>query len=190
MFKSAALLGVFVAFSGVLVLVFFGYDAMTYREDLSAQDIPVSSLALSPRRGGPKNLPIVEHFIDDDESEDSKGQKHKPKLVLLGVGWGNVALLKKLNPGDYHVTVISPSNYFCFTPLLPSATVGTLELRSLIEPIRYIIHKARGHFLRGTAQDIDFSAKLIEVRSSSFNGVEEHYYVPYDKVVIGVGQSS
>lgn len=190
MTRSLAFLGTFVVGSALFVGAFFAYDAMTYREDLSTQDIPVSELALHPRRGGPKNLPIIEHFIDDDESQDNKDQKHKPKLVLLGTGWGNIALLKKLIPGEYHVVVVSPSNYFCFTPMLPSATVGTLELRSLVEPVRAIIHRIRGHFLRGTAEDVHLSEKLIEISSTSINGSEERYYLPYDKLVIGVGMHS
>lgn len=150
-------------------------------------EIPVSELALNPKRGGPKNLPIVDHFIDDDQSEEHRRQKHKPKLVVLGTGWGNVALLKNLNKDEYHVTVVSPSNYFLFTPMLPSGTVGTLELRSLVEPIRRIVARINGHYLRGSAQDVDFSAKLVEVSSCDSSGAEQHFYLPYDKLIIGVG---
>ena len=80
------MLGSFVAVSGVLVIAFFVYDAYTYNEDPIATDIPVSELALSPRRGGPKNLPIADHFVDDDECPENKKLKHKPKLVILGTG--------------------------------------------------------------------------------------------------------
>jgi len=128
---------------GIGVVGFFIYDASTYREDLSWTDIHVSEIALSPRRGGPKNLPIAEVFIDDDDTEEMQKQKEKPKLVVLGGGWGSVALLKTLNPDDYHVTLVSPANYFLFTPMLPSATVGTLEFRSLVEPIRQLLQESR-----------------------------------------------
>lgn len=189
LYRSSAFLGIFVAVCGGLVVTFFIYDYSTYREDLSSVDIPVSDLALHPRRGGPKNLPIIEHFIDDDESETNKNQKHKPKLVLLGTGWGNIPLLKQLNSEDFHVTIVSPSNYFIFTPMLPSATVGTLELRSLMEPVRRVVARVKGRFLKGTAEDIDFSAKLVEVSSTSETGEKQLYYLPYDKLVIGVGKS-
>lgn len=39
---------------------------------------------------------------------------------------------------------MSPRNYFLFTPLLPSCTVGTLEHRSILEPVRYITRHKRG----------------------------------------------
>lgn len=188
LYKTFAYFGIFVAGTGIAIVAFFIYDATTYEEDLTSGEIPVSELALNPRRGGPKNLPIVEHFIDDDECDESKRQKHKPKLVILGTGWGNIAMLKKLMPGEYHVTVISASNYFLFTPMLPSGTVGTLELRSLVEPVRRIIARLRGHFIKGSAVDVDFSEKLVEVASHAPDGEEVRFYVPYDKLVVGVGK--
>lgn len=188
--KTFAYLGFFVVFSGALVVAFFLYDASTYRDDSDATDIPVSEYALNPRRGGPKNLPIADHLVDDDDSPEKKAQKHKPKLVVLGTGWGSVPLLKSLNPDEYHVTIISPSNYFLFTPMLPSATVGTLELRSLVEPVRRITARIKGHFMKAEAKDVDFSAKLVEVASKGPNGEEQRFYVPYDKLVIGVGMYS
>jgi NADH dehydrogenase FAD-containing subunit len=43
----------------------------------------------------------------------------------------------------YDVQVVSPRNYFAFTPLLPSVTCGTVEARSIVEPIRNIIKKVK-----------------------------------------------
>ena len=58
-----------------------------------------------------------------------------PRLVVLGTGFAAFNLIKHLKH-DYDVTIISPRNHFLFTPLLPSTTVGTIEFRSIIEPIR------------------------------------------------------
>ena len=49
-----------------------------------------------------------------------------------------MGVLKSLNPGDYHVTVIAPDTFNHFTPLLPSAAVGTVSLRSLVESVRKV----------------------------------------------------
>lgn len=180
--------GFFIVMTGVAVVAFFIYDATTYREDPSSEDIPVSELALNPRRGGPKNLPIAEVLVGDNDSEAMVQQNDKPRLVILGTGWGSIALLKNLNPGDYHVTVVSPTNYFLFTPMLPSATVGTLGLRSLVEPVRRIIQRVHGHFLKAEAEDVDFSEKLVEVSQVDANGKKQNFYLPYDKLVIAVGE--
>ncbi|KAL2001383.1 hypothetical protein VTN02DRAFT_1831 [Thermoascus thermophilus] len=190
LYRLFAWCGFFLVSSGVVVVAFFIYDASTYRPEPSAEDVPVSELALNPRRGGPKNLPIAEVLLGDEDTEERHAQKDKPKLVVLGTGWGSVALLKHLNPGDYHVTVVSPTNYFLFTPLLPSATVGTLELRSLVEPIRRILQRVRGDFVKAQAEDVDFSAKLVEVSQVDASGNKQHFYIPYDKLVIAVGSTT
>ncbi|KAI1325518.1 hypothetical protein F5Y16DRAFT_401377 [Xylariaceae sp. FL0255] len=186
-YRTAAIFGTGVGFVGALFAAFFIYDATTYKESITFGDCHVSEVALSPRRGGPKNLPIVDALLDDDESEEAQARKQKPKLVILGGGWGSVALLKQLHPDDYHVTLISPKNYFLFTPMLPSATVGTLEFRSLVEPIRRILTRVGGHYLRASAEDVEFSEKLVEVSQTDAYGKEVRFYVPYDKLVIGVG---
>lgn len=186
-FRAGAWLGISITVLGLGVVAFFLYDASTYKHNGNRSDINVSQLALQPRRGGPNNLPIAEVFIDDEDCEAKKRTKDKPKLVILGGGWGGVALLKSLNPDDYHVTVISPANYFLFTPMLPSATVGTLEFRSLVEPIRRILSRVHGHFIRAKAENVHFSEKLVEVSQIDSQGKEVRFHVPYDKLVIAVG---
>ncbi|KAF3935534.1 hypothetical protein ABW19_dt0201789 [Dactylella cylindrospora] len=186
--KTLTFIGFIGAVFGGTVVCFFLYDATTYKEEAGAFDIPVSELALYPERGGPKNLPIARVLVDDDESEGRVTCKHKPKLVVR-CGWGSVAVLKTLQPDQYHVTVVSPSNYFLFTPFLPSATVGTLELRSLVEPIRTIIARIKGHFLQAEAESVEFSEKLVEV-SQVIDGERRHFYLPYDKLIIGVGSKT
>ena len=186
-YKGLAGVGFFFLGTGALVVGFFVYDATTYKETYASTDIPVSETALSPRRGGPKNLPIAECLVDDDDSPRNIDQKGKPRLVILGTGWASVALLKSLHPGEYHVTVVSPANHFLFTPMLPSATVGTLEFRSLVEPVRRIVARIHGHFLKAEAEDVEFSEQLVEVSQIAANGEKQHFYIPYDKLVIGVG---
>lgn len=87
--------------------------------------LTVPEQAFRPKLGGFKNLPVVSHFLDDSIHEVNT----KPRLVVIGSGWGAVSVLEQLEKDDYNVTLISENNYFLFTPLLPSATVGTLEMR-------------------------------------------------------------
>lgn len=52
--------------------------------------------------------------------------------------------MKNVDTEEFNVVVISPRNYFLFSPLLPSVTVGTLEARSIVQPTRFITrHKKR-----------------------------------------------
>uniref|UniRef100_A0A7N2REP1 NADH:ubiquinone reductase (non-electrogenic) n=1 Tax=Quercus lobata TaxID=97700 RepID=A0A7N2REP1_QUELO len=71
----------------------------------------------------------------------SESENVKKKVVVLGTGWAGTSFLKNLNNPTYDVQVISPRNYFAFTPLLPSVTCGTVEPRSIVEPIRNIVRK-------------------------------------------------
>lgn len=65
----------------------------------------------------------------------------KKKVVVLGTGWAGISFLKDLDLSSYDVQVVSPQNYFAFTPLLPSVTCGTVEARSIVEPVRNIVNK-------------------------------------------------
>ncbi len=39
----------------------------------------------------------------------------------------------------YEVILVSPRNYFLYTPLLPAVATGTMEERSIVEPVRNLI---------------------------------------------------
>ena len=69
------------------------------------------------------------------------GTGNKKKVVILGTGWAGASFLRNIDTSLYDVHVVSPRNYFTFTPLLPSVTCGTVEARSIVEPIRNIVGK-------------------------------------------------
>lgn len=93
----------------------------------------------------------------------------KPTLVVLGSGWGATSFLKNFDSDEYNVVVVSPRNYFLFTPLLPSVTVGTLEPRSIIQPTRYITrHKKRKVAVyEAEAQEVDPEKKTVTFKGKS-----------------------
>ncbi|KAL6450009.1 NDE1 External NADH-ubiquinone oxidoreductase 1 [Candida maltosa Xu316] len=96
------------------------------------------------------------------------GEKKK-SLVILGSGWGAISLLKNLDTTLYNVTIISPRNYFLFTPLLPSVPTGTIDMRSIIEPVRAIINQRPGevNYLEAEAIDIDPTSNKLTIRQST-----------------------
>lgn len=105
-----------------------------------------------------------------------------------------MGVLKTLHVGDYHVTVVSSETFTTFTPLLTcmlyhpllesltssrsAAVVGTVQVRSLIEPIRKIIARLRGHFVQGKAVDLDMKQRLLEVETMTPDGKTANVYIP------------
>ncbi|KAJ2524328.1 NADH:ubiquinone oxidoreductase [Coemansia sp. RSA 2049] len=128
------------------------------------------------------------------DSASSAGNKDSKKtLVLLGTGWGTTTILKNIDTKHYNVVVVSPRNYFLFTPLLPSCTVGTTESRSIMEPIRHIAGR-RGKeikFYEAECQDIDVGKKelKIEYNSNLVEGTNANATanIKYDYLIVGVG---
>ncbi|KAK4456314.1 putative external mitochondrial NADH-ubiquinone oxidoreductase 1 precursor [Podospora aff. communis PSN243] len=131
-----------------------------------------------------------EIYQDRNPEPQVKPDPSKKTLVVLGTGWGSVSLLKRLDTENYNVVVISPRNYFLFTPLLPSCTTGTIEHRSIMEPIRTILRSKRGHvkYYEAEASSIDPDRKVVRVfDNSEVRGETTETEIPYDMLVIGVG---
>ena len=61
----------------------------------------------------------------------------------------------------------------------PAAAVGTVSVRSLIEPIRKVIARLRGHFLQAKAVDLVMSERLLEVETTAPDGTKSNIYLPY-----------
>ena len=76
------------------------------------------------------------------KASDADSVQQKERMVVLGTGWGAHSLLKGIDTDLYDVTVISPRNFFLFTPMLAGASVGTVEYRSITEPIREVCPSA------------------------------------------------
>jgi NADH:ubiquinone reductase (non-electrogenic) len=106
------------------------------------------------------------------------------KVVVLGSGFAGVRLAREL--GDrFDVTLVSPRNHFLFTPLLPSTTVGTLEFRSVVEPVRVVCPKAR--FIQAFARSVDPVRKVVACEGA-LDGRD--YDLAYDSLVIAVGSAT
>lgn len=117
-----------------------------------------------------------------------KTDSGRKKLVILGTGWASYKVLKAVDKKVYDVIVVSPRNHFLFTPLLCSTTVGTLEFRSIIEPVRNTGFRQTDHFHLSRATGIDFDKRIVNTESDLKPGLT--YDLKYDKLVIGVGSLS
>lgn len=115
----------------------------------------------------------------------------KKKIVVLGSGWGAVNFIRSLKPDEYDVAIVSPQNYFLFTPLLPGVTVGTVEGRSIVEPIRKIItrkHKSGVKFYEAECTEVKVQDnKVVCTDLSDIVGKQQEFTLGYDYLVVAVG---
>lgn len=72
---------------GVLLAAILGHDALTYTER-HVDRVPVNPLSLHPRTGGKKNLPILDVNLGGEEDDEKVEMGKKPRLVIIGGGWG------------------------------------------------------------------------------------------------------
>ncbi|XXG71335.1 hypothetical protein AAC387_Pa07g0618 [Persea americana] len=123
--------------------------------------------------------------------EPSQVDAKKKKVVVLGTGWAGTTFLRNLDSSLYDVQVVSPRNYFAFTPLLPSVTCGTVEARSVVEPIRRICEKKSGNiqFWEAECIKIDPASNKVLCRSNLNANSEQNkeFFVDYDYLVVAMG---
>ena len=62
----------------------------------------------------------------------------KPRVVIIGGGFGGLSLTKKLAKSHFQVVVIDKNNYHTFQPLLYQVATGGLEPDSIAYPLRKI----------------------------------------------------
>ncbi|MCO5560181.1 hypothetical protein L7F22_013789 [Adiantum nelumboides] len=118
----------------------------------------------------------------------------KPRIVVLGTGWAASRLMKDLNSSHCDIVCISPRNHMVFTPLLASTCVGTLEFRSVAEPIARIqsalSNSPNSYFFLGRCVSIDpkkHEVYCVAQENGSQTLEKRTFSVPYDKLVIASG---
>ncbi|EFN57549.1 hypothetical protein CHLNCDRAFT_143182 [Chlorella variabilis] len=115
-------------------------------------------------------------------------QVDKPVVLVLGSGWGAHSLMKVIDTDTYEVVVVSPRNYFLFTPMLPSTSVGTVEFRSLLEPVR--VSNPFVNFFEAVCDRIDLEEKVAHCTGKTpyKDGRLPQFEIPYDVLVVSVGE--
>eukprot|EP00877_Chromochloris_zofingiensis_P004510 jgi/Chrzof1/1405/Cz10g06180.t1 len=114
----------------------------------------------------------------------------KPRVIILGSGWAAMSFIKAL-PKDiknkYEVVLMSPRNYFLYTPLLPAVATGTMEERSIVEPVRNLL-VGKGEYYEAVCKAIDPVKKELVACFPKDAGLDEACFkISYDVLIVGVG---
>ncbi|CAI5996127.1 unnamed protein product [Closterium sp. NIES-65] len=121
----------------------------------------------------------------------------KPRVVVLGSGWAACRFLRDVDTRVWDVVCVSPRNHMVFTPLLASTCVGTLEFRSVAEPVEHIqpaVSHAPSSFFLATCTAVlpskhEVTCEYVddEGPASSPLGGTWRFTIAYDKLVVAVG---
>jgi NADH dehydrogenase len=110
-------------------------------------------------------------------------QLQKPRIVIIGAGFGGLYAAKRLAKKNVDVLLIDRQNYHTFTPLLYQVATCGLEFSEIAYPIRGIFYdKPNITFMMGNVVDINYTARNITVATE-----EEVFEERYDYLIISAG---
>jgi NADH dehydrogenase len=109
-----------------------------------------------------------------------KQTMEKPKVVIVGGGFGGLRSAKLLGNKQVEVTLIDRKNHHTFQPLLYQVATSVLSPGSIASPIRRILHRYENvEVLLGEVVDFDKEKQLVKLQ----DGAE----IPYDYLIIAAG---
>lgn len=104
----------------------------------------------------------------------------RPRIVIVGAGFGGLSAAHALGGADADVTVIDRRNYHLFQPLLYQVATAGLSPAQIASPIRAILRKAENvRVVLGKVSGVDKDRRIVKV--------EDREEVPYDYLVLATG---
>jgi NADH dehydrogenase len=104
----------------------------------------------------------------------------RPRVVILGAGFGGLSAAKALRNAACDVVVIDRRNYHLFQPLLYQVATAALSPAEIASPIRSVLSRQKNaHVLMARVTGIDVQRKLVHLEK----GRDE----PFDYLVVATG---
>lgn len=103
----------------------------------------------------------------------------KPHVVVLGGGFGGMAVCKRLARRNCRITLIDQRNHHLFQPLLYQVATGGLSATDIAAPLRSIFRaRTNVQIRKESVQAIDLQARTVRT---------SHGTVGYDYLVLALG---
>lgn len=104
------------------------------------------------------------------------------RIVIIGGGFGGVALAQKLSKKEVQVVLLDKHNYHCFQPLLYQVSTGGLEPDSIAYPLRKVLIGYDNFFFRlAEVQEIAAEKKQLNTSIGPLS---------YDYLILATGSKT
>ncbi|MDA7958585.1 MAG: NAD(P)/FAD-dependent oxidoreductase [Nitrosopumilus sp.] len=128
-------------------------------------------------------LAVYEEHVSHVHEAGNPGRR----IVILGGGYGGVGVLCRLQDALHDdvgvsVSIVSESNFFLHTPMLPEMAAGTIEARHIATPLRNFCK--RGRFYQAEVTGVDVGSRTVSMRRVP-DGVPAS--LGYDYLVVALG---
>ena len=105
--------------------------------------------------------------------------ERRPKIIIVGAGFGGLEAARMLRRVEADVTVIDRQNHHCFQPLLYQVATAALSPADVAWPIRHILRAQKNAtVLMETVTGVDRERKILLTNFGE---------VPFDYLVIATG---
>jgi NADH:ubiquinone reductase (H+-translocating) len=104
----------------------------------------------------------------------------RPHVVIVGAGFGGLAVARGLDKLPVEVTLIDRQNFTTFQPLLYQVATAGLNDADVAHPVRGLFHHQRNlHVRKGDVVDVDWDRRRLLLA--------DERTVPFDHLVLALG---
>ena len=108
------------------------------------------------------------------------GRTKRPRVVIVGAGFGGIHAAKALRHLPVDLTVIDRRNHHTFQPLLYQVALAVLSPADIAQPIRSILrHQSNTEVLMDEVKSIDVQSRSVDLGSGA--------RISYDYLVLATG---
>ncbi|MGX1930693.1 NAD(P)/FAD-dependent oxidoreductase [Flagellimonas sp. 2504JD4-2] len=109
-------------------------------------------------------------------------QSSLPRIIIIGGGFGGIALAKKLSKKEVQVVLLDKHNYHTFQPLLYQVSTGGLEPDSIAYPIRKVLQGYPNFYFRlAEVMQVDTENRRLDTNIGD---------IGYDYLVVATGSET
>ena len=108
--------------------------------------------------------------------------KKRPKLVIIGAGFGGITAAQSLKNADIDIEIIDKRNYHLFQPLLYQVATADLSPSDIAWPIRGIFSKQ---------QNVSITlSRVLDIDTDNQQVICEAANIDYDYLIVAIGSVS